>query len=78
MGQRPEAINGGWGEWGKFSECSRTCGGGVQLAERDCNNPAPQHKGRYCLGERKQIKICNTKVSFYFFHKLVLLQFSFK
>lgn len=70
MGQRPEAVNGGWGEWGKFSECSRTCGGGVQIAERDCNNPVPKHKGRYCLGDRKKVQICNTKVSYYYLQYL--------
>ncbi|XP_068910126.1 A disintegrin and metalloproteinase with thrombospondin motifs 7-like isoform X3 [Tenebrio molitor] len=59
IGQRPEAINGGWGKWSPFTECSRSCGGGVQISSRDCDNPPPQHRGRYCLGERKKIKICN-------------------
>ncbi|XP_063908814.1 A disintegrin and metalloproteinase with thrombospondin motifs 12-like isoform X3 [Zophobas morio] len=59
MGQRPEAVNGGWGDWGTFSECSRSCGGGVQIATRECDNPVPQHRGRYCTGERKKVKICN-------------------
>lgn len=64
IGQRPEAINGGWGKWSPFTECSRSCGGGVQISSRDCDNPPPQHRGRYCLGERKKIKICNMDVSF--------------
>ena len=63
MGQRPEAVNGGWGDWGTFSECSRSCGGGVQIATRECDNPVPQHRGRYCTGERKKVKICNLDVS---------------
>lgn len=63
MGERPAAVNGGWGPWGQFTECSRTCGAGVSYAERECNNPVPQHRGRYCVGERKQVKICNTDVS---------------
>ncbi|XP_065156708.1 A disintegrin and metalloproteinase with thrombospondin motifs 12-like isoform X2 [Atheta coriaria] len=62
IGERPQAVNGGWGDWGKFSECSRTCGGGVQISARECNNPRPQHRGRYCLGERKKTKICNTQL----------------
>ncbi|XP_008201012.2 A disintegrin and metalloproteinase with thrombospondin motifs 7 isoform X1 [Tribolium castaneum] len=59
MGQRPQAINGGWGKWSSFSECSRSCGGGVQTATRECDNPVPKHRGRYCIGERKKIKVCN-------------------
>ncbi|CAH1985625.1 unnamed protein product [Acanthoscelides obtectus] len=61
IGERPEAINGGWGEWGEWTACSRTCGGGVSTTTRDCNKPVPQHNGRYCIGERKQYKMCNTE-----------------
>lgn len=63
MGKRPAAIHGGWGTWGKTTECSRTCGGGVQYSERECDNPQPQNGGRYCLGERKKHSMCNTGVS---------------
>ncbi|XP_030753591.1 A disintegrin and metalloproteinase with thrombospondin motifs 7-like [Sitophilus oryzae] len=59
MGGRPEAVNGGWGEWQAWSDCSRTCGGGIAVQERLCNNPEPANKGRYCIGERKRLKICN-------------------
>ncbi|XP_063044253.1 A disintegrin and metalloproteinase with thrombospondin motifs 7 isoform X2 [Engraulis encrasicolus] len=60
IGDQPEKVNGGWESWGKWSDCSRTCGLGVQSAQRDCINPAPQHGGRYCLGERRRYKVCNT------------------
>ncbi|KAK9754646.1 ADAM-TS Spacer 1 [Popillia japonica] len=60
VGRRPEAINGGWGNWGTWSECSRTCGIGLSFQERQCDNPPPEHGGRYCLGERKKAKLCNT------------------
>ena len=63
MGERPAAINGGWGDWGQWSQCSRTCGGGLSTLERECDNPVPENKGRYCLGERRKYKICNSKVS---------------
>lgn len=59
IGERPTAVNGGWGEWGKWTDCSRSCGGGLSYSERECNNPVPKHKGRYCLGERKKVKTCN-------------------
>ncbi|GJQ74293.1 hypothetical protein Trydic_g19190 [Trypoxylus dichotomus] len=59
-GQRPDAINGGWGEWGDWTKCSRTCGAGVSFQTRECNNPVPKHGGRYCIGDRKKVKLCNT------------------
>ncbi|KAK0072882.1 hypothetical protein PV325_010650, partial [Microctonus aethiopoides] len=61
MGSRPSAINGGWGKWGSPGECSRTCGGGVRVTERECDNPRPSNLGRYCLGERRRVEVCNTK-----------------
>lgn len=39
VGKLPETVNGGWGQWSTWSHCSRTCGTGVQSAERECNNP---------------------------------------
>ncbi|XP_070542487.1 LOW QUALITY PROTEIN: A disintegrin and metalloproteinase with thrombospondin motifs 7-like [Ptychodera flava] len=55
------AINGDWGEWGDWSECSRTCGAGVSFVERHCDNPAPQYGGKYCVGERRRYRVCNTE-----------------
>lgn len=63
MGSRGDVVNGGWGNWGSMGKCSRTCGGGIQFAERECNTPAPKNGGRYCVGERKKFSICNTKVT---------------
>ncbi|MGH0182642.1 UNVERIFIED_CONTAM: hypothetical protein FKN15_010308 [Acipenser sinensis] len=39
VGYRPESVNGGWGSWSSWSACTRSCGAGVQNAERQCNNP---------------------------------------
>ncbi|KAK5605589.1 hypothetical protein CRENBAI_009708, partial [Crenichthys baileyi] len=61
VGKLPETVNGGWASWGKWSHCSRTCGTGVQSAERECNNPKPEFGGKYCTGERKRYRTCNTK-----------------
>uniref|UniRef100_A0A8C3IN66 ADAM metallopeptidase with thrombospondin type 1 motif 7 n=1 Tax=Chrysemys picta bellii TaxID=8478 RepID=A0A8C3IN66_CHRPI len=61
VGYRPDAIDGGWGTWSSWSICSRTCGAGVQNAERQCNNPTPKYGGKYCLGERKRFRVCNMK-----------------
>ncbi|OXB66719.1 hypothetical protein ASZ78_013110 [Callipepla squamata] len=59
VGKTPEAVHGGWGVWSSWSHCTRTCGAGVQSAERPCNNPEPQFGGDYCTGERKRYRICN-------------------
>ncbi|XP_038622928.1 A disintegrin and metalloproteinase with thrombospondin motifs 7 [Tachyglossus aculeatus] len=60
-GFRPEAIHGSWGAWSSWSVCSRSCGAGVQNAERQCNNPTPKYRGKYCVGERKRFRVCNIK-----------------
>uniref|UniRef100_A0A3Q1FVA1 ADAM metallopeptidase with thrombospondin type 1 motif 7 n=1 Tax=Acanthochromis polyacanthus TaxID=80966 RepID=A0A3Q1FVA1_9TELE len=60
VGFHPEKVDGGWASWSEWSACSRTCGAGVQSAERDCDNPVPKYRGKYCLGERRRYKICNT------------------
>ncbi|XP_033486759.2 A disintegrin and metalloproteinase with thrombospondin motifs 7 [Epinephelus lanceolatus] len=60
VGYQPEGVNGGWASWSEWSACSRTCGAGVQSAQRDCDNPVPKYRGKYCLGERRRYKICNT------------------
>lgn len=52
-------IDGGWGGWKPFGECSRTCGGGVQSSIRDCNSPSPANGGKYCLGTRIKYRSCN-------------------
>lgn len=59
VGKQPESIPGGWGRWSPWSHCSRTCGAGVQNAERLCNNPEPKYGGKYCTGERKRYRLCN-------------------
>uniref|UniRef100_A0A8B9HBF8 ADAM metallopeptidase with thrombospondin type 1 motif, 15b n=1 Tax=Astyanax mexicanus TaxID=7994 RepID=A0A8B9HBF8_ASTMX len=50
---------GRWGKWGAYGSCSRTCGGGVQLAKRLCNNPVPENGGKYCQGLRVKYRSCN-------------------
>ena len=47
-------INGGWGNWSAWSECSRDCGEGIMVQQRECNNPVPENGGLFCIGERKR------------------------
>uniref|UniRef100_A0A8C7AU60 ADAM metallopeptidase with thrombospondin type 1 motif 7 n=1 Tax=Neovison vison TaxID=452646 RepID=A0A8C7AU60_NEOVI len=56
---RPEAVDGGWSGWSAWSVCSRSCGVGVQSAERQCTQPVPKYKGKYCVGERKRFRLCS-------------------
>ncbi|XP_029430634.1 LOW QUALITY PROTEIN: A disintegrin and metalloproteinase with thrombospondin motifs 7 [Rhinatrema bivittatum] len=58
---RPGPVHGGWSAWSSWHKCSRTCGAGVQNAERLCTNPTPEYGGKYCLGERQRYRLCNTQ-----------------
>lgn len=56
-------LDGGYGEWSKWSECSRSCGRGENLRTRLCNNPTPSGGGKNCsqLGSAKESQPCNDK-----------------
>ncbi|XP_060563969.1 A disintegrin and metalloproteinase with thrombospondin motifs 9-like isoform X2 [Ruditapes philippinarum] len=54
-------VKGGWGKWHPYGKCTRTCGGGIKKAVRECNNPEPSGGGRYCTGKRIKYRHCNTK-----------------
>ncbi|XP_076766827.1 A disintegrin and metalloproteinase with thrombospondin motifs 1 [Xylocopa sonorina] len=59
--RKPKPVDGQWGEWGPYGECTRTCGGGVKKKYRKCNNPRPQHGGYHCFGNRVEYSSCNTR-----------------
>ncbi|MCJ8739937.1 hypothetical protein PDJAM_G00053020 [Pangasius djambal] len=52
-------VDGQWAKWGAYGSCSRTCGGGVQLAKRECSSPVPENGGKYCQGLRVKYRSCN-------------------
>lgn len=56
---RARVVDGAWGSWQRWSECSRQCGGGVRRSSRRCNSPAPRNGGRYCTGRRTRYLSCN-------------------
>ncbi|KAL9981062.1 hypothetical protein ACROYT_G009719 [Oculina patagonica] len=41
-------VNGGLNKWSKFGLCSKSCGGGVRMRHRECNNPVPRYGGLEC------------------------------
>ncbi|XP_060563197.1 SCO-spondin-like [Ruditapes philippinarum] len=53
-------LDGSWGSWSDFANCSRTCGNGVQHRHRQCNNPAPQNGGQNCTGSAQDFRACAT------------------
>lgn len=54
-----QQVDGLWARWAPYGPCSRTCGGGVQLARRRCSNPTPANGGKYCEGVRVKYRSCN-------------------
>jgi len=57
---RDPVTDGGWSDFGDWSECSATCGGGTQTRERSCNNPSPANGGADCVGEAEESRECNS------------------
>merc|ERR1711881_269332 len=52
-------IDGKWSDYGAFTDCSKSCGGGTQSKSRTCTNPAPQFDGKDCEGEADLVQDCN-------------------
>jgi hypothetical protein len=51
-------VDGGYSEFGDWSECSVLCGEGTQTRTRTCTNPAPAHGGADCVGESSETQTC--------------------
>jgi len=55
------SIDGQWSEWGSWSHCSESCGGGNMKSSRSCDSPPPSGGGATCPGTSNQVKECNTQ-----------------
>ncbi|ELU15433.1 hypothetical protein CAPTEDRAFT_224576 [Capitella teleta] len=52
-------VDGGWSNWGIWSECSTSCGPGVQLRSRTCDDPSPEYGGAECPGSAEDQQQCS-------------------
>ena len=56
-------MNGGYGPWVDFDDCTVTCGGGLRQRERQCDSPKPEFQGKTCeeqnLGPGVETEACN-------------------
>jgi len=53
-------VDGGWSDWGLYTSCSKSCGGGVKYRLRTCTNPSPDKGGAYCVGDATEMAHCET------------------
>uniref|UniRef100_A0A8C4ZJ04 SCO-spondin n=1 Tax=Gadus morhua TaxID=8049 RepID=A0A8C4ZJ04_GADMO len=56
----PCTRDGGWGQWSNWTDCTKSCGGGVQSRRRECDSPAPEGEGDYCEGLGTEVTACST------------------
>ena len=54
-------VDGQWGLWSQWTPCSKTCGTGVTIRNRYCNNPAPENGGKPCVGDNQESRPCSLK-----------------
>ena len=54
----PHPVEGEWGEFGEWSECSAACGEGSRTRTRTCSNPVPAYGGAACQGESSETQRC--------------------
>ena len=60
--QEDGRINGSWGEWSAFTDCSAPCGGGVTSRDRACDSPPPIGGGAECEGQANETLACNDEI----------------
>ena len=55
------AVHGQYSEWGTWSNCSVSCGEGIQSRDRECDSPAPSSNGLMCSGNPEEKMTCTTE-----------------
>ncbi|XP_051893437.1 ADAMTS-like protein 2 [Pristis pectinata] len=56
-----------WGEWAKWTGCTRTCGGGIKTQERHCLKQSRRiavmtTENQTCTGTSKRYQLCNLQL----------------
>ncbi|XP_077986992.1 hemicentin-1-like [Glandiceps talaboti] len=59
---KPCPVDGNWGVWSAWQQCSETCGEGTKLRTRQCNNPPPRDGGLQCPGSATQSQTCKVQI----------------
>ncbi|XP_072016614.1 uncharacterized protein [Amphiura filiformis] len=54
-------VDGNWGTWNNWQDCTASCAGGVRIRLRECNDPPPSSGGDDCPGYGSQTGACNTQ-----------------
>ncbi|XP_062562795.1 hemicentin-1-like [Armigeres subalbatus] len=63
----PCPINGGWGAWSKWSNCSLDCVTeytgmkSIRFRNRKCDSPPPSLGGKLCVGDEYEEEMCSAK-----------------
>ena len=54
-------VEGHWGRWGPWTQCSQTCGQGFSQRSRQCDDPLPLYGGKYCSGAFVEVRPCQLR-----------------
>ena len=56
-------VNGGYSKWSVSVLCNVSCGEGVEVWQRSCDNPEPKYGGHNCskLGDSVEKRKCKGK-----------------
>ncbi|KXJ21382.1 Mucin-like protein [Exaiptasia diaphana] len=57
-------VDGNLTEWGRWSNCSLTCGKGTRYRNRSCTYPPPAYGGKNCTGPYNDTQSCNPQPCF--------------
>ena len=53
------SVDGEWSSWSSWSTCEVTCGGGIIIRTRTCDDPEPSNGGEDCVGSAIEVDECN-------------------
>ncbi|KAL3876085.1 hypothetical protein ACJMK2_033966 [Sinanodonta woodiana] len=54
-------VDGGWGAWSGWGNCSLECDVGFKRRTRKCDNPRPQYGGKSCSGDGEELDTCKSE-----------------